>query len=544
MIFNFIAELFDKLNADPEINKSLLNNDDNSLSYKKIFSDQDLLKTTKNNWVYNKLFNHYPSKILLEEMNSKEFKNVIETLLFLELQIDKSFLVSLDKEYSEFCKSIENNKSFLKNEIWKKLNARELTSNNTYDETKTLFQQYNKNIDYTAEKKFILENSIHLNNSITKRSCSKHIDMITLIKQSSLLHRRDIYIQSIFLDKSFLANINRLLFVTDICDGVMGVIKHLYPQKICIVSENAYLNSNHIGSRNVMKYLKCATYGSSPENTFYVSPLLKKLFSIFPDIIDDITYSYFHRTIPQNILDGLIEYYLKFRRPLEKRKCMTENCIVLIDNRRNFLSLLSILINKINVDWDIVICTSHKNRDFYEKNIPNVKFIDHDLMNIERKFEMDDYNSILKSSAFWKQLLCYKHALVVQDDGYVLKKGIERFLKYDYVGAPWDKTHVQINHIGETFVGNGGLSLRRIGSMIECIESNIDSINILFNKNNQVIPEDVFFSKFIENKPSYDEASKFSFEMVYEENALGFHKPWAYLQHVHIVEFINATLNV
>ena len=46
----------------------------------------------------------------------------------------------------------------------------------------------------------------------------------------------------------------------------------------------------------------------------------------------------------------------------------------------------------------------------------------------------------------------------------LLKSGIEEFLKWDYIGAPWEKPKEGC------FVGNGGLSLRTRDKMIEITE--------------------------------------------------------------------------
>jgi hypothetical protein len=206
--------------------------------------------------------------------------------------------------------------------------------------------------------------------------------------------------------------------------------------------------------------------------------------------------------------------------------------------------LFSILVNSINVDWDVIICTSHKNKSYYQKYIANAKFIDHKLVNIERGFDIDDYNSIMKSQDLWNQIKNYSHALVIQDDGYILRKGIEKFLEYDYVGAPWNPQYVQICHtdIGVSDIGNGGLSLRKVEAMIQCIEQHEDSLNMLFKKGMQVIPEDVFFSKFVRNKPTTQIASQFSFEMVFNKDAIGFHKPWPYLPAESVMSYFDDVL--
>lgn len=55
-----------------------------------------------------------------------------------------------------------------------------------------------------------------------------------------------------------------------------------------------------------------------------------------------------------------------------------------------------------------------------------------------------------------------KYVLVIQTDGILFRGGIEKFLQYDYVGAPWPKDKMTVSKLPypKFGVGNGGLSLR------------------------------------------------------------------------------------
>ena len=134
-----------------------------------------------------------------------------------------------------------------------------------------------------------------------------------------------------------------------------------------------------------------------------------------------------------------------------------------MDNRRNIMSVLSLLISYHNVGWNVVVLTSDANRDFYARHLgDNVKFISHQLMENSRSFMINDCSVMLKDSRTWQQImdLGYDRCLIVQDDGIIFRKGIETFLKYDYVGAPWSRQDQALIATGCTnFVGNGGLSL-------------------------------------------------------------------------------------
>ncbi len=72
-----------------------------------------------------------------------------------------------------------------------------------------------------------------------------------------------------------------------------------------------------------------------------------------------------------------------------------------------------------------------------------------------------DYNKLFLSREFWEGMLAYKRVLIFQSDSEIFRSGIEEFLKYDYVGAPW-----KLNFRG----GNGGLSIRNPAAMIEAID--------------------------------------------------------------------------
>jgi hypothetical protein len=126
-------------------------------------------------------------------------------------------------------------------------------------------------------------------------------------------------------------------------------------------------------------------------------------------------------------------------------------------------------------------------------------------------FNKLDYNSYFKSYNFWKEVIG-KKVLTFQLDSILIRNGIDEFLKYDYIGAPWIKSKEN------SFVGNGGLSLRTVEKMRE-----------ISKKNTDLEPkwEDIFFVKHLKNNEIADmeTASKFSVEDIYHSNPLGVHNP-------------------
>ena len=128
-----------------------------------------------------------------------------------------------------------------------------------------------------------------------------------------------------------------------------------------------------------------------------------------------------------------------------------------------------------------------------------------------------EYNDLLKSADFYKKIptevfLSFQTDTLIFDQYAGL---IEDFIEYDYVGAPWC-----YHPIFGSFVGNGGLSLRRKSKMLEIIE------NKEYDPNEN---KDTFFCNHPTisiYKPSVEKAKLFSVEDVFSPVSFGCHKPW------------------
>jgi hypothetical protein len=122
-----------------------------------------------------------------------------------------------------------------------------------------------------------------------------------------------------------------------------------------------------------------------------------------------------------------------------------------------------------------------------------------------------EYNNLLKSPSFWERVKGEK-VLIFQSDSILLRNGIEEFLKYDYIGAPWLKPKEN------SYVGNGGLSLRTKDVMLKIAKEHTDDNDP---------QEDIFFIKYLNdyNVADIKTAMKFSVEDVYFPNPLGLHNP-------------------
>jgi hypothetical protein len=200
-----------------------------------------------------------------------------------------------------------------------------------------------------------------------------------------------------------------------------------------------------------------------------------------------------------------------------------EVCTAVIVEPRKHKALefvLSNFMNNLDYHWNFVIMHGTDNKEFVEQilnkfeNKSRVKLVNLEVSNLS----IYDYNNLLYSEKFYDNIDT-EIFLVFQTDTIICNNknnNINRFLKYDYVGAPW-------KHMND--VGNGGLSLRRKSKMLE----------ILKNCNRDPhMNEDVFFSFGCDNakpyKPSVKEAKKFSVESIYEDYPFGHHKSWGHLK--------------
>ena len=132
-----------------------------------------------------------------------------------------------------------------------------------------------------------------------------------------------------------------------------------------------------------------------------------------------------------------------------------------------------------------------------------------------------DYNVMLTSKSFWEEMP-FENILIFQTDTLLLDSSLDAFLKYDYVGAPWNKSRCGWLNASEHTTGNGGLSLRTKSGMLRALET------LPYNGMN----EDTFFClacKSTLNIAPYDTAMQFSVETLFYATPKGFHKCWSYL---------------
>lgn len=237
----------------------------------------------------------------------------------------------------------------------------------------------------------------------------------------------------------------------------------------------------------------------------------------------------------------IIGYFLKNieNMAMSRNSCaeIATNAAVIVDNRCNYLSVLAILftLSNLSENWKCIVYTNQKGVEFYKKHVGETAEIIHDTMLDVRKFHIDVYNKFMTQGSFWDTLSKYDRCLVFQEDGMLLRKGIEKFMHYDYVGAPWvdcqENAYLK-KSINSELVGNGGFSLRSPVMMHRICQKYQSEKNMLFYMNINNVPEDVYFAKHLRlcdaNMPKMKEASFFSSEEILNNDSLGFHKVWSY----------------
>lgn len=196
---------------------------------------------------------------------------------------------------------------------------------------------------------------------------------------------------------------------------------------------------------------------------------------------------------------------------------------------RNFLT---------NLDsrWNFLIYHGTENEEWLA-NLLNQKFTDEIKRITVKNLRIQNvpkhlYNIIMTDALFIRNIPT-EIFLVFQTDTLICaphRNLIVKFLKYDYVGAPWSNG-IYFRHMQCRGVGNGGLSLRKRSKMLE--------IAAKFPYQHGW-PEDLYFSGIFEGfpkdieiyKPSETEAMEFSIETIYSKRSFGIHQPWPYLSDI------------
>jgi hypothetical protein len=123
---------------------------------------------------------------------------------------------------------------------------------------------------------------------------------------------------------------------------------------------------------------------------------------------------------------------------------------------------------------------------------------------------LTQYNQLLTTPSFWEKYQDYERVLIFQTDSMILRDGIDEFLEWDYVGAPW-----KFQDKG----GNGGFSLRNPKKCLSLIQKREWNISYGY--------EDVFYSNHLHEVGGLvaprNVCSKFSCETIFQLGTFGIH---------------------
>jgi hypothetical protein len=171
--------------------------------------------------------------------------------------------------------------------------------------------------------------------------------------------------------------------------------------------------------------------------------------------------------------------------------------------------------------WNLIVFPGEENKDVvteFVKNLPREKLSRVTVKDLGLKtMNIPEYNALMMSDRILNEIPT-EVFMIVQTDSMICKGGnhlLQKFMKYDYVGAPWK---------GSDKVGNGGFSLRRKSKMLDIMKKCPPNGH----------SEDGYYSAGCEaampSKPTADEAEEFSVETRYTgKQPFGIHKTWEHI---------------
>jgi len=229
-----------------------------------------------------------------------------------------------------------------------------------------------------------------------------------------------------------------------------------------------------------------------------------------------------------------LDYIRQFNIPKLKQNLPYEAVLVEFRAFPHIEFILRNNILKLGEEWSITIICGNMNYNFVsnlaKKISPMIKIIKTDYNNVIPS----EYSLYLTKKEFWTQLKGSK-ILIFQEDSIIFRNNIDKFLYYDYIGAPWPLD----NNSNKSRVGNGGFSLRTKRIMEKIIDSiemnetllNTHTIEYMKRTNSFITPEDVYFSKNMEDLKigrlaPFSIAKMFAQESIISENCLGGHNFW------------------
>jgi hypothetical protein len=201
-------------------------------------------------------------------------------------------------------------------------------------------------------------------------------------------------------------------------------------------------------------------------------------------------------------------------------------CGLVIVETRCIPNIREIVENHIEfTGWPVLFFHGQSNLEFLKEQLKGfeVRFNELPVDNLNEA----QYNKLLTSYSFWHSIP-YDKILIFQHDSRLLRKGIEEFLEWDYVGAPW---------LWQKNGGNGGLSLRSRKAMLDIIKAK--PYNPATQGN-----EDVYFANAMYRNANYKLApryvcEKFACEAIFKLGTFGYHAISKYMSKEQVAQIQN-----
>ena len=123
--------------------------------------------------------------------------------------------------------------------------------------------------------------------------------------------------------------------------------------------------------------------------------------------------------------------------------------------------------------WGIDIFVGKHNRSFVIEALSDLGQVNVHNLNVD-DLNVLQYNTLKKQPHIWESIQA-ENILWVEPDCLICRSGIDEFLHYDFIGAPW---HKDFAISPKMRVGNGGLSLRKRSTMLDIATNANTSTNI------------------------------------------------------------------
>lgn len=234
-----------------------------------------------------------------------------------------------------------------------------------------------------------------------------------------------------------------------------------------------------------------------------------------------------------------------------ERNVMEKLAAIIIEDRyfEDTVSVCQQHLDKLPENTDLILYSIEENIEKYKQDAikqgVNITFKQYDqnvkipieinyiggmeaVLKDQRMRALFNYCLFVTRPEFWMELFDYDRIITFQRDTKLLKKGIEEFLQYDYVGAPC------YNFVKDQTVQNGGLSVRN-PKVMEYIcrvygwKRDVQDLLVIGQYSSAwFFAEDIFFClRLIKHKAGtlapLETAKRFSCEVKYELGTLGYH---------------------